>query len=73
MIDQKTSCHKLGPQRLEGWVLNLMNLSLTPAQEEVLRLGLNCAPVPTKLPLGDIATAVEEGARQLNDSDAEEL
>ena len=39
----------------------------------MLRLGLNFTPAPTKLPLVDTITAVEEGARQLNEEDAEDL
>ena len=42
-------------------------------QEDVLRLGLNFTPAPTKLPLVDTIAAVEEGARQLNEEDAEDL
>ena len=42
-------------------------------QKEVLRLGLNFAPAPTKLPLVDTITAVEEGAQQLKEEDAEDL
>ena len=39
----------------------------------MLRLGLNFTPAPTKLPLVDTIAAVEEGARQLNEEDAEDL
>ena len=47
--------------------------SITEPQESVLRLGLNFVPAPTKLPLMDTVAAVEEGARQLADEDAEDL
>ena len=39
----------------------------------MLRLGLNFALEPTKLPLVDTVTAVEEEARQLKDSNMEDL
>ena len=49
-----------------------MDWMLSKPQEDVLRLGLNFAPAPTKLPLVDTIAAVE-GVRQLNDEDAEDL
>ena len=64
---------KLRPQGLDRWVVNLTDCSLSPSQEEVLKLGLNFAPAPTKFPLVDTMAAVEEGARKLTDSDAEDL
>ena len=51
----------------------LTDWTLSKPQEDVLRLWLNFAPAPTKLPLVDTIAAVEEGARQLNDEDAEDL
>ena len=44
-----------------------------PAQEEVLRLGMNFTLAPTKLPLVDTVAMVEEGARQLRQEDADDL
>lgn len=67
----KQTC--LRPQGLDRWVVNLTDRSLTPAQKEVLELGLNFAPAPTKLPLVDTVAAVEEGARRLKDEDADDL
>ena len=52
-------------------MVNLIDRPLTEPQREVLRLGLNFAPVPTKLPLVDTISAVE-GAQQLKE-DAEDL
>ena len=54
-------------------MINLTNRPLSKPQEDVLRLGLNFTPAPTKLPLVDMIAAVEEGARQLNEEDAEDL
>ena len=50
-----------------------MDQPLTEPQREVLRLGLHSAPAPTKLPLVDTISAVEEGAQQLKEEDAEDL
>ena len=54
-------------------MINLTNRPLSKPEEDVLRLGLNFTPAPTKLPLVDTIAAVEEGARQLNEEDAEDL
>ena len=54
-------------------MMNLSSRKLTSAEEEVLRLGLNFAPAPTKLPLLDTVAAVEEGATRLQDEDANDL
>ena len=54
-------------------MVNLTDWMLSKPQEDVLRLGLNFAPAPAKLPLVDTIAAVEEGVRQLNDEDAEDL
>ena len=51
----------------------LTDWTLSKPQEDVLRLGLNFTPAPTKLPLVDTIAAVEEGARQLGEEDAEDL
>ena len=61
------------PEGLERWVVNLTDRALTPAQEEVLKLGLNFAPAPSKLPLTDTMAAVESGARRLSPEDADDL
>ena len=50
-----------------------MDWTLSKPQEDVLKLGLNFAPAPTKLSLLDTIAAVEEGARQLNEEGAEDL
>ena len=47
--------------------------NLTPGQEEVLKMGLNFAPVPTKFPLHDTITGIEEAARRLPQDDANDL
>ena len=47
--------------------------NLTPGQEEVLKMGLNFAPVPTKFPLQDTITGIEEAARRLLQDDANDL
>ena len=59
--------------RLARWVINLSDKVLTSAQEEVLKVGLNFAPVPTKVPLQDTIVEVEEAARQLPKDDAIDL
>ena len=64
---------ELHPEGLERWVVNLTDQTLTPAQEDVLKLGLNFAPAPSKLPLTDTMAAVESGARKLTPEDADDL
>ena len=54
-------------------MVNLTDRALTPAQEEVLKLGLNFALAPSKLPLTDTMAAVESGARRLSPEDADDL
>ena len=63
----------LHPEGLERWVINLTDRTLTPAQEDVLKLGLNFAPAPSKLPLTDTMATVESGARKLTPEDADDL
>ena len=58
---------------MDRWVINLSDKTLSKAEEEVLGLGLNFAPAPTKLPLVDIAAGLEEGARQLGSDEASDL
>ena len=57
----------------ERWVVNLTDRTLTPAQEDVLNLGLNFAPAPSKLPLTDTTATVGSGARKLTPEDADDL
>ena len=54
-------------------MVNLTGRTLSKPQEDILRLGLNFAPAPTKLPLVDTIAVVEKGVRQLNEEDAEDL
>ena len=54
--------HSLRLEGLERWVVNLTDWTLTPAQEDVLKLGLNFVPAPSKLPLTDTKATVESGA-----------
>ena len=72
-MDRRDKHCELRPQGLERWVVNLTDCSLSKPQEDLLRLGLNFAPAPTKLPVVDTIAAVEEGARQLSEEDAEDL
>ena len=44
---------ELRPEGQAHWVVNLSKQALTPSQEEVLKKGLNFAPVPTSFPLQD--------------------
>ena len=76
-LERLTNCRpkqrELRPEGLERWVVNLTDRALTPTQEEVLKLGLNFAPAPSKLPLTDTMAAVESGARRLSLEDADDL
>ena len=67
------SAVSLRPEGLERWVVNLSDRSLSKDEEEVLRLGLNFAPAPTKLPLIEMVAALEEGANKLRGEDANDL
>ena len=49
LMDRWDKHHELRPQGLERWVVNLMDRVLSKPQEDVLKLGLNFAPAPTKL------------------------
>ena len=50
------------PEGQARWVVNQSKHHLTPSQEEVLKVGLNFAPVPTKLQLQDTTAGVEDGS-----------
>ena len=64
---------ELRPEGLERWMVNLTDQTLTLAQEDMLKLGVNFAPAPSKLPLTDTMAAVESGARGLSPEDADDL
>ena len=51
---------ELHPEGHDRWVINLTKRILTPNQQEILRMGLNFAPVPIKFPLQDTIASVEE-------------
>ena len=55
----------LRPGGTSKWVINRTQRDLTKAQKEVLALGLNFTPVPSRVPVSDIATAIESGTRGL--------
>ena len=61
------------PEGMERWMVNLTNLSMSQSQEGVLKLGLNFAPAPRRLPLVDMIAEVEEGSHQLKDEEAANL
>ena len=70
---KKGSSIDLRPEGLKKWVVNLTEHKLTRDQEDVLKLGLNFVPAPKKLPMLDIVTGIELGARKLGSDEAEEL
>ena len=57
----------LRPEGISKWVVNMFSRKLSSAEEEILHLGLNFAPTPSRLPLIDIVAAIEEGANKLED------
>ena len=73
LMKRKQKQPELRPEGRDRWVINLTERNLTPNQQEVLRMGLNFAPVPTKFPLQDTIASVEEAARQLPKDDADDL
>ena len=72
-MKRKQKQPELHPERHDRWVINLTERNLTPSQQEVFRMGLNFAPVPTKFPLQDTIASVEEVARQLPKDDANDF
>ena len=64
---------ELRPEGQARWVVNLSKRALTSGQEEVLKKGLNFAPVPTSFPLQDTIAGMEEAARRLPEDDAQDL
>ena len=64
---------ELRPEGRDRWVVNLTERVLSPSQQEVLSMGLNYAPVPTKFPLQDTIASVEKVAKQLPKDDADDL
>ena len=73
MDRKKRKSIELRPEGHTCWVVNLSGKTLTSSQEELLKLGLNFAPVPTKYLLQDTIAGVEEAARQLPKDDATDL
>ena len=63
----------LRPQGLKKWVKNLSSKTITPAQESVLKLGLNFTPAPKKLPLLDTVASIEGIARRMDPDVGNEL
>lgn len=55
------------------WVVNLSGIELTTEQKSVLELGLNYAVAPSKFPVIDTVTAIEDVARKLRTEDANDL
>ena len=73
LSNHRSRRRELRPEGLERWVVNLTDRTLTPAQEDVLKLGLNFAPAPSKLPVTDTMATVDSGARKLTPEDADDL
>ena len=72
-LSKKKKVVSLRPEGLEKWIVNRTNATLTKQQQEVLELGLNFAPTPNKIPIKDIAAAVEEATPKLSADDASDL
>ena len=49
-MKRKQKQPELRPEGRDRWVVNLTERDLTPNQQEVLRMGLNFAPVPPSFP-----------------------
>ena len=72
---QKNTTHWEQQQEIDlnKWVVKLSSRTLTDAEEQVLRRGLNFAPTPRRIPYIDIVAAVEGVTRHLNTEEANEL
>ena len=55
------------------YVINLTGLEISKPQTEVLELGLNFAPAPSKIPVKYIVAAVETGMKNLPSIDKDDL
>ena len=55
----------------DRWVVNLSSRTLSAAERRVLARGLNFAPAPRRIPVTEIVTAVEDGLRRANHSEAQ--
>ena len=51
--------------------MNVSSRTLSVAEKEVLARGLNFAPAPKRIPVTEIVTAVEDGLRRANHSEAQ--
>ena len=54
-------------------VVNLTEHILTDEQESVLELGLNFVPAPTRLPLIETISGIEEAAKRISNDEANDL
>ena len=72
LVNHRSRRWELRPEGLKRLVVNPTDWTLTPAQEDVLKLGLHFAPAPSKLPLTNtVAGGVGSGARRLSLEDAD--
>ena len=72
-LTKKEKSINLSPKGLEKWIVNRTGRTLTTQQEEVLTMGLNYVPTPSKIPVRDIAAAVETAASELSSDGASDL
>ena len=69
MINNKKSSKKVsGIVKKDRWIVNMSDRKLTEVEKEVLMLGLNFVPTPTKIPLIDIVASLEGGIRGLKNT-----
>ena len=53
---------------MSKWVVNISSRKLSNAEQEVLHLGLNLAPAPSRLPLINTVAAIEVVSKLENDA-----
>ena len=73
VLTRKKGPVNLRPEGLERWVLNRTSVTLTKPQNDVLRLGLNFALAPNRIPVKDFIAAVETATPKLDDNAADDL
>ena len=74
MYQQDTDTNKVQDQdQKKKWVINLLDVPLTPTQEAVLAHGPNFAVTPKNPPIVEYITSLEVACQKLNTNTAEEL
>ena len=72
-LTRKKGPVNLKPEGLDRWLVNRTSVTLTKPQNDVLRLGLNFALAPNRVPVKDFIAAVETATTKLDEDAADDL